>query len=185
MGDDASRAADGRTLAEAAGAGDEAEIVTLEARPTGDYIDGYLGALASQNAALSGLDADALFYSFDWIGPQDMDRDAALSVAFSAASGASIVWDVGPLGDWRAATLALAERWFSRAVLSSAATRMAADLTELVAARFAPDAPTVSSVAPRLETGNEARNAELFGSLHEHLLFATPDGWFLLEFSQD
>lgn len=162
---------------------DPIDLVALEDRPTGDFIDGYLAALASVNAALAGARPNSFFYSFDWIGDCAAEREPMLAKAFQT-SLESLTIEVIPLEDWRDRVRALGRQWLGHALADGQATAVGQELSEILEAYFAASPVKVFEVRPQPAPGAPSL-ASVLGESHDHILFETDEGRLLLEFSKD
>lgn len=149
----------------------------LEERPTGDFIDGYLAALATMNAALAGAPEHSLFYSFDWIGDGSETQETSLLNAFQAEPE-QMRFAITPLSDWRAETEELAEKWLGRDLAPAAARAIAREFVEIMEAFLAEQPAEAFRVIP---SGDVAA----LGRSFDHVMFESLDGRLLLEFSED
>lgn len=159
------------------------DLVALEDRPTGDFIDGYLAALASLNAALSGAAPNTFFYSFDWIGDCTAEREPMLAKAFQTRPEA-VTLSIVELSDWREKVRALGRSWLGYALNETQGDAVARELADILEAYFAGSTlkafeirPTPAPDAPSL--------TKVLGVEHDHVLFETEEGRLLLEFSRD
>ncbi len=161
----------------------EAAAIALEARPTGDFIDGYLAGLATVNAALAGAPANSFFYSFDWIGDASESMEASLHQAFQSAPDA-MAFVVAPLADWREELRTLGRRWLGRDLAPMAAQALADEFVEILTAFIAGGKADVYSVRPTAPSGRADFEPRI-GASFDHIVFETIDGRLLLEFSVD
>lgn len=155
----------------------------LEDRPTGDFIDGFLAGVASAVAAMTGAPANSFFFSFDWIDDGASQREAALAAAFRSAPS-DIRLEIVPVSPWRSDVERLAARWFGRGASDRAGAALAAEFTEILEAHFSGGPVSVMLVRPSAVPGAPDL-AGLLGVEHDHVLFESPDGRLLLEFSRD
>lgn len=163
------------------GTGDDA--AALEARPSGDFIDGYLAALASLNAALAGAPAHSFFYSFDWIGAGDEERLETLHAAFQSTPE-TMSFEVREAPNWREALAELGRKWLARYLPERSAGPLATEFVELLEAFLGDEPVTIYRVRPVApDSGAPMRPA--IGSDHDHLLFETIEGRLILEFSTE
>lgn len=152
----------------------ELDVPPVEERPSGDFIDGYLAGMATATAALSGMGEVAFFYSFDWIGDGEEEREQALLAAFDS-DAEEMSFDLGEARNWRGDLEALGKKWLARKMPEPVVT----EFVELMETFFGSDDIEVYRVLPRAE----GPKAKVLGSDYDHLLFETPDGRLLLEFS--
>lgn len=161
----------------------DAAAIELEARPTGDFIDGYLAGLATANAALSGAPANSFFYSFDWIGDTSEPMEESLHAAFQSTAD-QMAFDVAQLSDWRAEARTLSERWLGRQLKPDVGAAIADEFVEILAAFIAGGRADVYSIRPVAPAGRADFEPRI-GASYDHMLFETIDGRLLLEFSVD
>lgn len=161
----------------------DAAAIALEARPTGDFIDGYLAGLATVNAALAGAPPNSFFYSFDWIGDASEPIEASLHQAFESEPDA-MAFDVAPLADWREEARSLGRRWLGRDLSPLAAQALADEFVEILTAFIAGSRAEVYSVRPKAPPGRADFEPRI-GASFDHIVFETIDGRLLLEFSVD
>ncbi|MEM1419300.1 MAG: hypothetical protein AAF661_07540 [Pseudomonadota bacterium] len=146
----------------------------IEERPSGDFIDGFLAGVATATAVLSAPEPVAFFYSFDWIGDGEEEREQALLAAFDSDSE-QMSFDLAEARDWRADLQALGTKWLARKLPEP----IVGEFNELMQTFFGVDEVEVFRVLPHAS----GERANLLGSDYDHLLFETPDGRLLLEFS--
>jgi hypothetical protein len=159
------------------------DLVALEDRPTGDFIDGFLAALASLTAALAGAPANSFFFSFDWIGDCAAPREPMLAKAFQSSPDA-LSLQVEALADWRETVRATGRRWLAHGMNDAQAAAVAREFSEILEAYFASAELKTFVVRPSPAPGAPALTRVL-GVEHEHILFETEEGRLLLEFSRD
>lgn len=152
----------------------ELDAPLVDERPSGDFIDGYLAGIAAATGALSGDQSVAFFYSFDWVGDGEEEREQALLAAFDS-DPEQMSFDLGEARDWRGDLRALGAKWLSRKLPES----VVSEFMELMETFFGQDEIEVFRVLPRAS----GERAAILGSDYDHLLFETPDGRLLLEFS--
>lgn len=159
------------------------DLVALEDRPTGDFIDGFLAALASLTAAMAGAPANSFFFSFDWIGDCTTEREPMLAKAFQSSPEA-LSLDIMELDDWSVKVRDLGRRWLSHGMNDAQAASVSREFSEILEAYFAATRLSAFEVRPSAAAGAP----DLAGTLgveHEHILFETDEGRLLLEFSRD
>lgn len=161
----------------------DAAAIALEARPTGDFIDGYLAGLATVNAALAGAPANSFFYSFDWIGDASEPIEASLHEAFQSSAD-KMDFEILPLADWREEVRSLGRRWLGRDLSAIPAQALADEFVEILTAFIAGGRAEVYSVRPKAPAGMADFEPRI-GASFDHIVFETIDGRLLLEFSVD
>lgn len=161
----------------------EGEDYPFDDRPSGDFIDGFLAGFATANAALSDGEAAQFFYSFDWIGDGEEERDASLLAAFQAEE-TSMSFEVEALADWRRDAQALAQKWLARHLPPNTGEAVVDEFIQIIDAFLGRDPIEVFRVTPRPPVGGGEMRPEV-GSSYDHLLFETPEGRILLEFAVD
>ena len=160
---------------------EEQEGFVFDDRPSGDFIDGFLAAFAVANAALSDGEAAKFFYSFDWIGDGEEERDQSLLAAFQAEEE-NMSFEIEQLADWRRDAQALAQKWLGRHLPPNTAPGVVDEFMEVLNAFLGPDSIEVFRITPRPpSSGGEMH--PVIGSAYDHLLFETSEGRILLEFS--
>lgn len=171
------------TPGEEPGATDEPfdDAAELELRPSSDFIDGFLAATAAMNAANAGEQSAAFFYSLEWIGDGEEDRDEAILMALQSEPSLMAI-EVQPLDEWRFEAARLAAKWLAQRLPAPMGETVAAEFLEALTACLGGDDVEGFIVAPRAPDGAEAF-APVIGVDHDHMLFETPTGRLLLEFS--
>ncbi len=159
------------------------DLVALEDRPTGDFIDGFLAALASLTAAMAGASANSFFFSFDWIGDCTTPREPMLAKAFQSSPD-SLTLEILELDDWTATVRDLGRRWLSHGMNEAQAASVAREFCEILEAYFVSSSLAAFEVRPTAAPGAPDLKSVL-GAAHEHILFETDEGRLLLEFSRD
>ncbi|MEO1328416.1 MAG: hypothetical protein AAFW46_02015 [Pseudomonadota bacterium] len=155
----------------------------VEDRPSGDFIDGFLAGVAAVNAGLDPNPDARYFYSFDWIGDGEEEREDSLYAAFQVER-AGLRFEITPVRDWRDEVEALGERWLGRTLPKGAAPALVDELVEVLDAFFAEDAVEAYRVEASGPDGS-ARGRSPIGAESDHLLFESALGRLLLEFSLD
>ena len=150
-------------------------------RPSGDFIDGFLAGFATANAALSQGEAATFYFSFDWIGDGEEERDESLYVAFQAEED-GMRFEIEPLSDWRRDAQSLAQKWLARYLPPNTGQDVVAEFMQILDAFLAEDAVEVFRITPRPPAGGAEMTPAIGGS-YDHLLFETADGRVLLEFA--
>lgn len=153
----------------------EAEALEEEGRPSGDFVDGYLAALANMNSALFGDGAPRRFYSFDWIGDAEEPREASLRAAFQDEQDA-LSFEVEHLRDWRADVEILARKWIAAGLPETAVGAVVGEFGELLDAFWGDQPVEAFSVRP-----SEAKGV----GDGDYVLFESIEGRLFLEFSTD
>lgn len=155
----------------------------VEDRPTGDFVDGYLAGAAMANAAVAGEAPSRFFYSFDWIGDGEEEREQSLHAAFQS-DPQRISFDIVQLRDWRAELERMAGKWLARSLPEAAGAIAATEFIELMEAFLGGGPVEAFAITPHPGAGRTEIEPPL-GAEHDHLMFETADGRMLLEFSID
>ncbi|MEO1291244.1 MAG: hypothetical protein AAFV62_00210 [Pseudomonadota bacterium] len=154
----------------------------ISERPSAEFVDGFLAGLAVSNAAASGEGAAALFYSFEWIGDGEEERDHAIFGALQGdAQGMALAFE--EVADWRQAVEQLARRWLTLGLPQEAEAPIAAEFLDLMSAFLADDELEVFRVVVTPAPGRDEIDPPI-GAAFDHLLFETADGRVLMEFSR-
>lgn len=156
---------------------------TIESRPSGEFVDGYLAGFASLNTMVSAAGGRAargrFFYSFDWIGGYDEPREDVLDAVFGGEGEMDEpAIRVEPVDEWRREIARLGGRWLARRLRgdddSPALPRaLAREFLELMEAHLG----EAEIDAFRVQIGGDPPGAQ------DRLLLETEEGRFLLEFA--
>ena len=160
-----------------------AEMEELDSRPSGDFIDGYLAAMATVNASLSGADASRFFFSFDWIGAAEEPIEPALLAALDIENSGIRV-NVEALAAWRPEASRLAKKWLARDLTPEAARVIASEFVEILEA-FLADSDARLGVVRLIGANDAPATDRRLGAAHDHLVIEMAEGRFLLELSVD
>lgn len=163
------------------GGGEDAEA--LEARPSGDFVDGYLAAMATVNAAFAGAPPHSFFYSFDWIGDGEEEREQSLHAVFQSEPE-GMAFDIRQLRDWRGEIADLAKIWLARHLPERLSSHIVQEFVELIDAFIGDQPAEVFKVRPLPPDGAATMTPQI-GADHDHILFETAEGRLFLEFASE
>lgn len=161
----------------------KAGLPALDARPSSDFVDGWLAGLGMLAALRAGADEDAVFFAYSWIGPLAAPRLESLARGFESDLD-RIDFEVEMLRDWPREVAEMAEVWFRHSLGSEVSAALGDHLVELLTAHLGAGASRVFSVRPIPPAGREHFEPRI-GRTYDHLLVESQDGRFLMEFAAD
>ncbi|MCI4662418.1 MAG: hypothetical protein MRY63_11445 [Neomegalonema sp.] len=151
-------------------------------RPSAEFVDGFLAGLAVANAAAAGGEAQSLFYSFEWIGDGEEERDQALYSALQS-DPTRMALTIEPLDDWESQIEGMAQKWLVRDLPIGAARTVSEEFLDLLQTFLGDDEIEVFRVSAAPAPGCDDLEPPI-GAEFDHLLFEIPEGRVLLEFSR-